>query len=97
MSKLFSDFGCDVGCKVFPFKLILEEKLPERFYKSRKYGIKVKLVSNTSRSSSCIFNSKNTHNLDVPLDIFIGVFDCNGNWVKENTANEPILKGITSS
>lgn len=51
--------------------------------------MKVKLVNNAARSSSSISNS-------IPLDIFIGVFDCDGNWVTENISQEPILKGMTS-
>ena len=57
LGKLFSDFDVDFGSKHFPYKLVLEEKLPEKFYKNRKFSLKVKLVNNAARSSSSISNS----------------------------------------
>lgn len=34
-------------------------------------------------------------NIGNPLNICIGIFDKDGNWVNENLLGEPILDGIT--
>lgn len=59
-------------------------------YKHRKYELSVKLMHCTARSSKVIVNNK-------PLTLCIGVFDKDGNWVNENLASEPILKGMTQA
>lgn len=33
--------------------------------------------------------------LGNPIDICIGVFDKDGNWVSENVLGDPILEGLT--
>lgn len=40
-------------------------------------------------------NSSNPNNLDNILNICIGVFDKEGNWVSINKAGQSILKGKT--
>ena len=30
------------------------------------------------------------------LDLCMGVFDCDGNWISENLLGEPIIEGLTS-
>ena len=48
----------------------------------------IKLVSLSGRSGKAILNSN-------PIDICIGVFDKDGNWVSENVLGDPILEGLT--
>lgn len=67
------------------YKLILTSHLDHKLYKERNFDIKVKLVSNDS-SAVPVKNS----NL---LNLCIGVFTNDGEWVSENKVKQPILKG----
>lgn len=55
----------------------------------------IKLVSLSGRSGKAILNSTYLSILGNPIDICIGVFDKDGNWVSENVLGDPILEGLT--
>lgn len=47
------------------------------------------------RTSKIVLNSTYIFILGNLLNICIGVFDKDGNWVNENISGEPIFKGLT--
>lgn len=47
------------------------------------------------RTSKIVLNSTYIFILGNLLNICIGVFDKDGNWVNENISGEPIFEGLT--
>lgn len=47
------------------------------------------------RASKIVLNSNYSFILDNILNICIGVFDKDGNWVNENILGEPVFEGLT--
>lgn len=72
--RLFEKLIPNYGENSFKFKLSLSENLPNILYKNRKIKINVKLLPCTARSNKIVYNSN-------PLQICIGIFDKDGNWV----------------
>ena len=93
IQKLFSDLGYEPKEKCFQFKISLDGNFPSKLYKNRKFGLNLKLVPCTARSSKLILNSKKIISLGNLLNICIAIFDKDGNWTHENTAGEPIMNG----
>lgn len=59
IQKLFSDLGYGSEEKSFKFKISLDENFPSKLYKNRKFGLNLKLVPSSARSSKLVPNSTN--------------------------------------